>query len=265
LAKIIGFKINWKKGVKAMVQNHALRGKFVFIMGGGKFGTEAVKYMKNNNAKVLVVDINPHCIAKSEVTIEANELQTSCNLVDGQAAFLLGDAINILLSVLETKMPDLIVTAIPGNVVAKVVEKWLEKKHITLKPNRNIVPKVLENIPKSLLSFVDEDCAVIIVSYMPPNMSCRKNCLPPKGMCASTGRLKLATMDRLLEFSVQNLTNLAGIFVSRQLTGGLGAIEGKELHSFLRKVEKINKQYTLAIGTACDCHGIVSFVKLTKK
>jgi hypothetical protein len=248
-----------------MVQNHSVRGKFVFIMGGGKFGTKALQYLKNNNAKVLVVDINPHCLAKSEVDVQADGIRILYDLVDGQAAFLLGDAINILLSVLETKIPDLIVTAIPGNVVAKVVEKWLEKQHITLKPNRSIVPKVLENIPKSLLSFVDEDCAVIIVSYMPSDMLCIKNCLPPKGVCALTGKLKLATMDRLLEFSVQNFTNLSGIFVSRQLTGGLGAIEGKELHSFLRKLEKINTHVrAIAIGTACDCHGIVSFFKLIK-
>ena len=77
--------------------------------------------------------------------------------------------------------------------------------------------------------------------------------------------LEPITMDRLLEFSIQNLVDLSCILVSRQLTGGLGAIEGKELRSFLRELEKINKQCTLGIGTACDCHGIVSLVKLTRK
>jgi len=240
-----------------------LKGKLVFVMGGGNFGTRALKYLKAKRCKVLVADINPYCMTKSEVTVQAADLNVTDSLVDGQAAFLVGDAVELLLPLLETKVPDLVVTAIPGNAAAKVVESWLSKLGYKLEPYRTVIPRVLENIPKSLVLFVDEDSAVIGVSYMPSHMQCRENCMPPKD-CASTGRPKLTSMDKLLQFSVYNLIDTSTIFRSRQLTGGLGAIDGKELHSLLKRLDNLNKPYTLAIGTACDCHGILNLTKVKK-
>lgn len=241
-----------------------LKGKLAFVMGGGKFGTRALKYLKAKRYKVLVADVNPDCMAKSEVDVEAAGLDVADSLVDGQAAFLVGDAVELLLTLLETKVPDLVVTAIPGNAAAKVVESWLSKRSCKLEPYRTVIPRVLENIPKSLVSSVDEDSAVIVVSYMPSHMRCRENCMPPKDFCASTGRPKLTSMDKLLKFSVYNLMDTSTIFRSRQLTGGLGAIDGKELHSLLKRLDNLNKPYTLAIGTACDCHGILNLAEVKK-
>ena len=48
-----------------------LKGKLVFVMGGGKFGTSALKYLKAKRSKVLVADVNPDCMAKSEITVQA--------------------------------------------------------------------------------------------------------------------------------------------------------------------------------------------------
>jgi len=241
-----------------------LKGKLVFVMGGGKFGTRALKYLKAKGSKVLVADVNADCMAKAEVTVQATGLDITDSLVDGQTAFLVGDAVELLLLLLETKVPDLVVTAIPGNAVAKVVESWLAKRGYRLEPYRTVVPRILENIPKSLVSFVDEDSAVIVVSYMPSHMRCRENCMPPKDFCASTGRPKLTSMDKLLEFSVYNLTDASTIFRSRQLTGGLGAIDGKKLHSLLKQLGSLHKTFTLAVGTACDCHGILNLKKVKK-
>jgi len=241
-----------------------LKGKLVFVMGGGKFGIRALRYLKAKGAKVLVADVNSNCIASSEVDVQAAGFSVLDSLADGQAAFLVGDAVDLLLGLMETKVPDLVVTAIPSNAVAKVVEGWIAKRGIKLEVHRKGIPKVLENIPKSLVSVVDEYSGVIVVSYMPSHMRCRENCMPPKDVCASTGRPKLASMDKLLEFAVYNNVDASAILMSRQLTGGLGAIDGKELHSLLKRLENLNKPYTLAIGTACDCHGILNLAKVTK-
>jgi hypothetical protein len=241
-----------------------LRGKLVFVMGGGNFGTRALKYLKAKGCKVLVADVNVDCMARSEVATQDAGLDSADSLEDGQTAFLVGDAVEFLLSLLEIKVPDLVVTAIPGNAAAKVVTGWLAKRGCKLKPYRKVIPEVLENIPKSLVSVVDQDSAVIVVSYMPSHMRCRENCMPPKDFCAVTGRPKLASMDKLLEFSVYNLTDTSTILVSRQLTGGLGAIDGKELYSLLKRLENLHKPYTLAIGTACDCHGVLNIFKVKK-
>jgi hypothetical protein len=239
-----------------------LRGNLAFVMGGGKFGTNALRYLKAKGCKVLVADINPDCMAKPKVDVQAAGLDAAGSLADGQAAFIVGDAVELLLALLETKVPDLVVTAIPGNAAAKVVSGWLSKRGCKLEPYRKVIPRVLDNIPKSLVSFVDQDSAVIVVSYMPSHMRCRENCLPPKDFCAVTGRPKLASMDKLLEFSVYNLTDTSTILVSRELTGGLGAIDGEELHSLLKRLEHPHKSYTLAIGTACDCHGVLNLFEV---
>jgi len=251
------------KELKLMSQNRMLlKGKLAFVMGGGKFGTNALKYLKAKCCEVLVADVNPDCTAKSEVTVQAAALDVTDSLADGQAAFIVGDAVELLLALLETKVPDLVVTAIPGNAVAKVVESWLSKLGCKLEPYRTVIPRILENIPKSLVSFVDENSAVIVVSYMPPHMRCRENCMPPKDVCASTGRPKLASMDKLLRFSIYNHADASIIFRSIQLTGGLGAIDGKDLYSLLKRLDCLNKPFTLAIGTACDCHGILNLTEV---
>jgi hypothetical protein len=71
-------------------------------------------------------------------------------------------------------------------------------------------------------------------------------------------------MDKLLEFAVYNQTDVSQILQSKQLTGGLGAINGKELCSLLKQLETHQKPFTLAIGTACDCHGVLNLAKIAK-
>ncbi len=258
-----------KKFVKrepiTMPRNYRFKNKFAYIMGGGKFGTEALRYLKANGAKVLVVDLNPKCKAKTEADIETATVNVRGTLKNGQAAFLVGDAVEHLLDILEVDVPDWVVTAIPSNAVAKVVTTLLSKGGYKIEPYQNIIQEVLKNIPESLVSFVNKESAMIVVSYMPPNMQCRDNCMPPKDICALTGRPKLASMDKLLDFSIYGLTDLSGILKSEQLTGGLGAIKGSQLFSLLKKLEKHQQEsFTLVVGTACDCHGIINIFKVTK-
>ena len=56
-----------------------LKGKLVFVMGGGNFGTRALRYLKAKRSKVLVADVNPDCMAKSEVTVQAADRRIRSN------------------------------------------------------------------------------------------------------------------------------------------------------------------------------------------
>ena len=94
-----------------MSEEQLVRGKLVFVMGGGKFGTNALRYLKDKGAKVLVVDINPCCKASSEVTVFGADLSVSDSLKDGQAAFLLGDAVNLFAVLVEQELKGLRVAA----------------------------------------------------------------------------------------------------------------------------------------------------------
>jgi len=243
---------------------YVLQGKLAFVMGGGNFGINALKYLKNKGAKVLIADLNPKCMAKSQADVKTDRPDIFNSLMNGQAAFIQGNAIDLLIELLDHKIPDLIVTAIPGNAVAKIVERWLSKQNIKLEPNKELLSKVLENIPSSLVSVADPETGVVVVSYMPAEKRCRENCIPPKTVCATTGRPKLAPMDKLLNFGVYGLADVSAVLVSRQLTGGLGGIEGKDLAALLRELDNHVVPYSLAVGTACDCHGVLNLAKTTK-
>ena len=241
-----------------------MQGELAFIMGGGKFGTNALRFLRKKGAKVILVDVNPNCKASSEADLFETDLDFIDSLGDGQAAFLIGDAVDFLMALLKVRVPDIVVTAIPGNAIAKVVESWLEKRGHKLQPYLEILPKVLENIPESLVSLVDYVYGIIVVSYMPSNMRCRENCVPPKDVCPSTGRPKIGSIYKILKFGVYNLTDVSGVIYSTQVAGGLGVIKGDELNSLLKQLAKNQKPCTYAIGTACDCHGILNLVKLKK-
>ena len=245
-----------------MSKDYFLKEKLVFVMGGGKFGTNALRYLTERGAKILVTDLNPECLAHSEVDFVSDQVDVIDSLVAGQSALVIGDSVELLLIVLKHHVLDLLVTAIQGNAIAKVLEVYVTKHGKKFEPYTSAVSEVLKSIPESLVSFADNDSATIVVSYMPANLRCRENCIPPKGFCPVTGRLKQATMDKRLKFSVFGLTDVSGVLTSKQLTGGLGAIEGKDLLSLLKKLDTIKSPYTIAIGTACDCHGVLNIAKI---
>lgn len=245
-----------------MSKDYVLQGKLVFVMGGGKFGTNALCYFEERGAKVLVADVNPDCLASQEVDFVSESVDVFDSLKQGQSVLVVGDAVDLLLDALKLRELDLVVTAIQGNAVAKAVEAYVAKQGMKFEPYSEAVSDVLMNIPESLVSFVDEDSAVVVVSYMPSGSRCRENCVPPKGVCAVTGKPKPSTMDKRLEFSVFGLTDVSGVLVSRQLTGGLGAIEGKDLRSLLTELDLVKVPCTVAVGTACDCHGVLNLAKI---
>ncbi len=72
---------------------------------------------------------------------------------------------------------------------------------------------------------------------MPADKRCRENCVPPKTVCTRTGRPKLAPMDKILNFGIYGLADVSAVLVSRQLTGGLGGIEGKDLAALLKELD----------------------------
>jgi len=240
-----------------------LEGKRVFVMGGGKFGTNALRYLKTQGSKVLVVDINPNCKAKPEADIQADNLEIWNSLKNGQPAFLAGDAYKLLLDLYETSVPDFVVTAIQGNTIANTVQNWFTKNGYKTEPYIEGVSGVLDNLPKSLV-FVRENTSFIAASYMYSDKRCKTNCPAPKNVCALTGRPKPASMESLLKFAVFGVADHCILFSSPLLTAGLGAIKGPDICPLFKQLETYPKPFILALGTACDCHGVVSLIRITK-
>ena len=206
------------------------------VIGGGNYGAKACRYFKEQKARVILVDNDPGCKAKPFVAGDD---------------FILEDAGNAWELALKLK-PDFIVPTHPGHTCGK----WV-KEYFRLKPQPDSISKVTKRLPQSLLLACDEPNARLVFSYMTRGQLCREDCphLPDK--CSLTCEPRPAPLYGLLEYAVFGLFDCGKIIVSEQMAPGVGAIKVSEFLAFIKEVE-IKKPKTLAVGTACLCHGVLN-------
>ena len=210
--------------------------KTVLVVGGGRYGTRAARFFREQMARVIVVDSNPECPAREFVCKED---------------FLIRDAKDVLEFVLKVK-PDLIVPTVPGHTIGK----WLAE-YFRLAPLPDRLPYITKRLPESLIVTFDEKDAVLISSYMGHGKICRDDCLPSPEHCALTGEPRPAPLYRLLDYAIYDAVDCGKIFTAEQLAAGIGAVRTVEFLEFFKQVKR-KKPETLAVGTACQCHGILS-------
>ena len=219
-----------------------VNGKTILIVGGGRYGAKACKYFKNKMAAIILVDNNPDCQARQLLS---------------KKEFLIRDAEDILELVFKVK-PDLIVPTISGHTIGN----WL-KEYFHLTPLPDLLEDVMSKVPQSLITRRDKTNAVLVLSFMANSRICLEDCFPPPERCALTGQPRPASLYKLLNYAIFDVVDCGKIFVTEQITGGIGAISTMEFLQFLKKVEH-EQPDTLAVGTACQCHGILSLFKNTK-
>jgi hypothetical protein len=213
--------------------------KSVLVIGGGKYGTKACRFFMEQKAHVFLVDQNSDCQAKEFVAKED---------------FFLKDAKDAWALALKLK-PDFIVPAHPGHTAGK----WI-REYFHLQPLADALHEVMNRLPRSLILACDIANAALITSYMTRGKLCREDCLPVPERCALTGEPRPAPLYKLLEYAVFGLFDCGKIFAAEQMAAGVGALKMEEILTFIKEVE-INKPKTLAVGTACQCHGVLNLFK----
>jgi len=213
-----------------------MHGKTALVIGGGKYGAKACRYFKEQKARVILVDNDPNCQAKAFATGKD---------------FLLQDAQDAWKSALKLE-PDFIVSTHPGHTLGKWIGECFH-----LKPLAGRLGDVMKRLPQSLILGCDEPNAALISSYMTGGGLCREDCLPVPDQCALTGEPRPAPLYKLLEYATFELFDCGIIFAAEQLAAGVGAIQAPAFLAFIREVE-IKKPKTLAVGTACRCHGVLN-------
>jgi len=213
--------------------------KTVLVIGGGHYGAKACRFFREQKTRVLLVDNDPGCKAKTLVATEDFILKDSRDAIE--------PALNL--------NPDFIVPTQPGHTLGK----WIGG-HFNLKPLTGAIPAVTRRLSQNLLLYCDETNAALIFSYMAGGKLCREDCLPGHNKCSLTGEPRPAPLYKLMEYAIFELFDCAKIFVSEQMAPGVGAIKTSE---FLAFVDEINakKPKTLAVGTACQCHGVLNLFK----
>lgn len=243
------------------------RNKLIVIAGGGKFGARAAITSKKLLARTILVDKIPDCKASrlADEKVEGVGLERVLTVKPGNVTFFVCDAVEFLTNCLEAITPDYIVPAVPGNLTGLVVKRWLEKGGFDVKSDPKAMNRVLENVPKRLLLHLDKNSAVIITSYMPKGKLCKVPCDQPVDLCPTTGRAKIGSMHHILTRAVRNRVTCSKIVYSHKLGPEVGCFGGTEFASFLSHIEQLEIPYSLAIGTSCDCHGILNLFSVNER
>lgn len=242
-----------------------LEGRLVVVAGGGHFGAQAARYAKGSRARVMIADTDPHCAAADNADRTLHDLENgSIEIGCGLAVLIVQDAVELMLSLLRLKTPDYIVPAVPGHYAGWVVERWLKSNGLQASPAPKATRKIATAMPKGTVLLVDESRGVVIVSYMPEGLNCKVPCQQPGDRCPTTGRVKAGSMHSLLAKAAEGNVDLSRVLVSRLLGPEAGCFSGDELTSIIADAERLKPPYTLAVGTSCDCHGILNLFSVTK-
>jgi hypothetical protein len=211
------------------------------IVGGGKYGCEAVEYLRKQKRSFVLVDIDPNCQANKKY-----KLKPTPNLNKDGEHFQQGDIATVL-QLIEQLEPEYVFPTAPIHIAAE-----LAKTKLTLEPWNEPINNILANLPPSVILRAGK--GNLIVSYN-RDENCIQKCEAPE-TCPATGIRKPCTMDKLMRFAYPN----AIFLTSHQMAPGMGAFKTTELTQFLNKAAKQEK---FVVATTCNCHGY--FTALKKK
>ena len=209
------------------------------IVGGGKYGSAAVEYLRRNKRGFVLVDKDPNCLAVKKYKLK------SAGHVGTEGEYFREGGIAKVLELIEQVKPEYVFPTAPIHIAAE-----LAKSKFKLAPWEEVVDCILANLPASLILSVGR--GNLIVSYN-RDKDCLEKCEAPE-VCPSTRKRKPCTMDKLMNFAYPEGT----VLVSYQLAPGMGALKGSELLEFFAQVEKKDK---FVVATACGCHGFFTALK----
>ncbi|AIG98193.1 MULTISPECIES: hypothetical protein [Archaeoglobus] len=210
------------------------------IVGGGKYGVEAARFLEKRSRDYVIIDRNPECLAMRELDLVRVD---SIEEVKEGRYFLKG-GIEILPSLLKFK-PEYIFPTAPLHVAAEALRLKFD-----LKPWNEVLDCIIGNLPARVV--VSAGRGSVVVSYN-RDADCLEKCSAPD-ICPVTKIKKPCPMHELVKFAYPD----AFVLISRQLEPGLGAIEGKEFAELMKQAEKREK---IVVATACRCHGVITALK----
>ena len=249
--------------------------EYNIIFGGGKFGE---KFIKNTKDPILslIIDTDPSCLlAKQYPKIDIDEfikmitLNNSFHCSDygkDNIFFYVGD-IRTAYKLISTKIPKFLVPTAPIHIIFEVIRIFIKEKFPDLKI-KQFKPKFSFQKPDEMFIF-SFDKYEIYFSYADWDEICPDNCPSPLGYCPFHKRNKPITISDFLEQQLSK-SNYFG-FKSTQIGAGYGGIDGNLIKNQLDNLFNFIKQNSnhfqieILIGTSCNCHGVLSGLKIIKE
>ena len=212
------------------------------IVGGGKYGVEAAKYLRRNLKSYVVVDPDTNCATVRELNLE---IADGVEDIRGEGEYFLGKGIEVLPKLVLKLSPQYVFPTAPVHVLAEAL-----RIEYGMEPWSEIVDCIASGLPFRVI--VSAGRGSIVVSYN-RDQECLEKC-PAPDICPVTKIRKPCPMYELVKFAWPD----SFVLVSQQLEPGLGAISGRDFSEVIRKAEKIEK---IVVATACKCHGVITALR----
>ena len=208
--------------------------KMDIIVGGGKYGCEAVEYLRKKRKGFVLVDKDPNCLA-----VKQFGLKTSAQVTSDAENFIHGDLSTALESI-EALKPEYVFPTAPVHIAAD-----LAKVKFDLAPWPEAINTILPKLPEVVVLKAGK--GKLVVSFNRDN-NCVEKCSMPE-VCPSSRIRKPCTMTNLIRFASPD----AFLLISYSMAPGIGALKGSELVEFFNWAKTREK---FIVATACDCHGV---------
>lgn len=224
-------------------------GQLLLVIGGGEYGSRALEFGREMNARTVIIDQNPRSQAARVATHVISPEEVS-SIDVGEAGFIEGE-VGAVLDLLKQETPYYVFTAIPIHLGSQLARRRAELMGRQFKPWEEGLREALTGLPPRIVRMIGDGS--IIASYMPSDLQCQDDCLSPY-RCPVTGKVKPAPLYALFQYAVSDLP-YAIVLVKDQLRPGLGAIRGGSLQELLGLVDE--RPSSLVVATACRCHGVL--------
>ena len=204
------------------------------IVGGGRYGCEAIEFLQEKKKNFTVVDKDPHCLAVQRFGLKASKL------MDSEGDYFIHGGLPEALRLIEELKPEYVFPTAPVHLAAD-----LARIKFQLKPWNEGINTILPKLPEVVI--LQARRGKIVASFNRDH-SCIDRCAMP-AVCPSSGIKKPCTMIDLMRFASPD----AFILISYSMAPGTGALKGSELEEFFKWAKKRKK---FIVATACDCHGV---------
>ncbi len=228
----------------------------VLVVGGGIFGTRALMHSKREGNRTLVIDIDGSCRARSQCESVVKDFS---DIGSGKAGFMMGKAVNETFRILSDDPPDVIAPCIPGHLAGLVLEKAMEVHDVPyVKGSRRMID-VMSRLDPDLVFKSDLHSGTLVTSLMTPGGTCDPGCGQPEDRCPVSGMIKGDRMDAILSEACSGTLDASLVLTSNLVGPGVGCFNSKQLIGFIETVVVDRAPISVAVGTSCSCHGILSF------
>ncbi len=249
----------------------------LLVYGGGKFGTIVFQKFHSTH-RLLIIDNDRECAAAQlpiPKIIEKNlKVQTAQIMQTKDSCFILGD-IETVVYLLDKISIDFLIPVAPIHIMKEILVSHFIQQFPSLLISEDVELALPSDLIPPELQIFSNSPQTLYLSYAKWEERCPDNCPGPTGYCRIHKRLK--------PISVTDLCNTAWpgpftfIFESWQLSPGIGGIPISSIQKHFNRLKHAGTEIinsfselnvsnrTIIIGTTCNCHGVVSAIKISNK